>query len=662
MQVLSIFRAHVRKRSRDFHTLLRLSFYPILALIAPVLVSPTAARADLTPVRVRIAGREFSGKTPAVRDGREVYVPLEFLSAVGVTGRVSSGGETLTVTLPDSADTSELPVRKAAGRILVPLSPLAQALRACIVWPEAAAKEQNGKMFGPPVSLASNGETLLFLARILAAEVRDGTLQIRTSFPVPFQAHLLREHGSARGYVDCYGACVTEGYQPGPVPAGESSVLRLRAGQNTPETARIVLDLASSAALRPVSAPANTLCRIDVALQSIPPSIEKKMDKKMDKKIEKSAPERSRASGLPEVVRRPGRAGAAARGAVASRRGSLRRDAVPIEIRGWTFVAESDGRARLEIATSEPAEAFVRFGEGGARLLIDLPDCVLRLTDPGQATQSLSHPLVSAVRSDLLQTTPPVTRLTLDMTRVVGFSVTPQKESISVELRVPRNATGALADKLIVIDPGHGGHSAGAIGHGGGYTVYEKEITLAIGLKLRSVLEACGARVVMTRDRDTAVGLYDRPNLANSINADLFVSIHNDSNRLANSASGTSTYYHMSDPSSRALATCVQQAVAAVTGLPSRGALSDGILYASGLAVLRASRMPAVLCEVAYINNARDRRKLMDEEFHLQVARAICDGLRAYVEGSSTPIAGSAAGEDSPTPRGQKAEEKEDPE
>ena len=46
--------------------------------------------------------------------------------------------------------------------------------------------------------------------------------------------------------------------------------------------------------------------------------------------------------------------------------------------------------------------------------------------------------------------------------------------------------------------------------------------------------------------------------------------------------------------------------------------------------------MPAVLCEVAYINNERDRRKLVDSDFQRRVAQAMCEGLRAYVEGSKT--------------------------
>jgi N-acetylmuramoyl-L-alanine amidase len=137
----------------------------------------------------------------------------------------------------------------------------------------------------------------------------------------------------------------------------------------------------------------------------------------------------------------------------------------------------------------------------------------------------------------------------------------------------------------------------------------------------------------MTRTSDADVSLTDRSRMGNELGADLFISIHNDSNERSNSASGTSTYFHNSDPSSRALATCVQHSVMATTGLPSRGVLSDTVMYHSGFAVLRGSTMPAVLCEVAYINNQTDRRKLIDPQFQQRVAKAMCDGLRNYVEG-----------------------------
>jgi len=252
----------------------------------------------------------------------------------------------------------------------------------------------------------------------------------------------------------------------------------------------------------------------------------------------------------------------------------------------------------------------------------------------GTVDQTFAHPLVASLHTETMESGAPVTRISVAMKRVVGFLVTTNDGHLSVTFRLPRNATGALADKLIVVDPGHGGFSTGAVGRGP-TTVYEKDVALAIALKLRQSLEACGARVVMTRDKDVFISLSERTHIANSLGADLFVSIHNDSNGRANSASGTSTYYHMSEPNCRALAQCVHREVKAVTGLPSRGVLSDGTMYAHGFEVLRDTTMPAILVEVAYINNATDRRKLVDPDFQQRVADAICRGLRAYVEGTA---------------------------
>jgi N-acetylmuramoyl-L-alanine amidase len=273
--------------------------------------------------------------------------------------------------------------------------------------------------------------------------------------------------------------------------------------------------------------------------------------------------------------------------------------------------------------------------------VIEMPNSTLNLADMTSAEQNFSDRLVKGMKAEAIGGTAPLTRIGVWMERVLGFSIKAQDGQIMIELRMPRNATGSLADKLIVVDAGHGGAATGASGGG----VYEKNITLAIARRLKKQLEAAGARVVMTRDGDIDVGLSTRPELANSIGADLFVSIHNDSAPRPNSASGTSTYYHKGSSDSRALAVCVQRAIVEVSGLPSRGALSDGILYQNGLAVLRGSRMPAVLVEVAYINHNRDRMKLVDPDFQQRVAEAICSGLKTYVEGGNVTGASQSTGE-----------------
>jgi len=605
-------------------------------------------------VHLRIAGREVACKVAPVSDGTETYVPLEILSAVGATGEVNAKGDAAIVTLKTPPRRAELALARPNGKPMLALSDLARFLNAVVVGPEM--RDKDGKLIpGMPT------DRVYLLARITEARFENGALRVATSFPVPFRVRAMRDVKPARSYLDCLGAKVEKDFQPAPLPEGEKRALRLRAGQFDTDIARIVVELDGRNALCVCDTPDNAALTILAKLEEAPPGAAQSAETRVQSPVnpgESAMPsfqkpvEDGGATQNAERMDRnpnvPGNVSTASapmpapptlpaatptrgsRGTKAARGGTVNR--APLLVRGLTFAPDSDTLAHLEIATSGKAAAYVHYVDGTNQMTVDIPNAVLNLAAPDASDQKLSHPLVSALHVAQVQDAPPLTRVTLDMTRVVGFTVNPQADRLSVELRLPRNATGALSDKLIVVDAGHGGSSSGAVGRGGG-TVYEKNVTLAIALKLRAALEACGARVVMTRDRDVDVPLYDRPRLANDIGADLFISIHNDSNGTPNSASGTSTYYHMGDPSSRALAICVQQAVSAVTGLPNRGALSDGILYASGLAVLRVSRMPAVLCEVAYINNARDRSKLVDPEFQQRVAQAMCDGLRNYVEG-----------------------------
>ncbi len=291
---------------------------------------------------------------------------------------------------------------------------------------------------------------------------------------------------------------------------------------------------------------------------------------------------------------------------------------------------EEDARLRMQLTRRVPVR--LRPLKEGYSLILEMPQ-----VKPGADLPSNwdpKHPLVDAVEfaGDATGTR---STIRIRTTRAASLSVEYDKDQPVITLAVnrPRNAHGKLSEKHIVIDPGHGGTSKGAVGRDGNSVVYEKDIALAIALLVRDLLLKEKATVTMTREDDSTVDLYDRPKLANEKGADFFISIHCDSTPKPNSASGTTTYFHASDPDGRALAQAIQKHVAAVTGLPNRGAQTDTAIYQSGFAVLRRSEMPAVLIEVAYINNDKDRAKLKDPKFQRKVAEAIVAGLRAYVEG-----------------------------
>ncbi|MEJ5250802.1 MAG: N-acetylmuramoyl-L-alanine amidase [Chthonomonadetes bacterium] len=293
----------------------------------------------------------------------------------------------------------------------------------------------------------------------------------------------------------------------------------------------------------------------------------------------------------------------------------------------------ADGEeARLQMQLSRRVPVRLRPLKEGYTTILEMPQ--VKPGDGLPADWSVKHPLIEQVQFSG-DTKGARSALVIRTTRAASLRVEYDKEKPIITLAVnrPRNAHGKLSEKHIVIDPGHGGTSKGAVGRGADGIVYEKDITLAIALMVRDLLVKEKATVTMTREDDSTVDLYDRPKLANEKGADFFISIHCDSTPKPNSASGTTTYFHASDPDGRALAQAIQKHVSAVTGLPNRGAQTDTAIYQSGFAVLRRSEMPAVLIEVAYINNDTDRAKLKDPKFQKKVAEAIVAGLKAYIEG-----------------------------
>ncbi len=236
----------------------------------------------------------------------------------------------------------------------------------------------------------------------------------------------------------------------------------------------------------------------------------------------------------------------------------------------------------------------------------------------------------------------------------------------------PRQVAGApgLSDPLrqtidtICIDPGHGGEDFGAVGKAG---LLEKDVTLKVANKLRSIIESrLGLRVVMTREKDSDVSLNARAAIANNQRAQLFVSIHVNSSFRA-SARGSETYFvslkatdqeaidlarkensahidldeELEDDDlqmilwnmaqteyirqSSMLAEQIQQELNDLLDTRNRG------VKQAPFRVLMRVAMPAVLVEVAFISNESEERKLMNEAFLENVALAIYRGITRFI-------------------------------
>jgi N-acetylmuramoyl-L-alanine amidase len=213
--------------------------------------------------------------------------------------------------------------------------------------------------------------------------------------------------------------------------------------------------------------------------------------------------------------------------------------------------------------------------------------------------------------------------------------------------------------KVIVIDPGHGGHDPGALGAQG----YEKDVNLAAALALKERLERSPRyRVVLTREDDTYVPLEDRVRIAQRAGADLFISLHSDSGGDA-TVRGASVYT-LSDKASNRATRFVKRddwfMKASLTGdrgvsdilfdLTQRATKNRSAAFANtlvshidgkapllrrsqrdaGFMVLLAPDVPAVLLEMGFVTNAEDEQFLRDPGQRKRLMNAVGDSIDDY--------------------------------
>lgn len=187
-------------------------------------------------------------------------------------------------------------------------------------------------------------------------------------------------------------------------------------------------------------------------------------------------------------------------------------------------------------------------------------------------------------------------------------------------------------DKIVVIDAGHGGRAPGATIQGSN----EKDIDLAIVLQLKAIFDESDQKigVYYTRVDDSNPTFDQRVQLANKLNADLFISIHNNSTRSGrmSTINGTQVMYSESDTSgsSKNLAQICLEEVTAVIGSTDKGLVEgDDEVY-----IIRTSEVPVALIEVGFMTNQRELDLLNSEEYQKQTALGIYQAIsRALEEG-----------------------------
>ena len=183
-----------------------------------------------------------------------------------------------------------------------------------------------------------------------------------------------------------------------------------------------------------------------------------------------------------------------------------------------------------------------------------------------------------------------------------------------------------LKNITITVDPGHGGRELGAVGP---TRIPEKDINLAISKELKTLLEKEGAKVVMTREDDSQVDLYARPEIANEYNSLICLSIHSNSivDKDPYEKHGVGTYYY--HPQAKELANQIKLQM--VKDLK----LKDDGLYRASFVLTRPTMPLSVLIEVAYMPNPAEYILLNNPSFQKKAAKSICEGLKNYLRNVS---------------------------
>ena len=209
-----------------------------------------------------------------------------------------------------------------------------------------------------------------------------------------------------------------------------------------------------------------------------------------------------------------------------------------------------------------------------------------------------------------------------------------QSSSGMTRSRSQSSAAPGIGGKRIVLDPGHGGSDTGAIGPTG---VTEKSIALRIAKRLKALLEAEGAEVILTRTEDTEVSpkkakatdveeLQARCDIANQNAADIFLSIHLDAFFGPEAHGTTGYYYEMGSADSTRLADCVKRGVLRRLGTLDRGTKPCAFY------VCRHTDMPAMLLETAFVSNPREEQMMNSEEGVENAAQGIAAGIAEYFQ------------------------------
>ena len=278
------------------------------------------------------------------------------------------------------------------------------------------------------------------------------------------------------------------------------------------------------------------------------------------------------------------------------------------------------------------------------RVVIDIDKAelgneVLKMTD--------TNDIVKAVRFSQFESEK--VRVVLDLNKevpvLIGLSENKREITVKVNYKEEGNQDNPYGlpaldwratNILVILDPGHGGKDTGAIGFENGIeSIYEKDINLDVATRLSVLLTKAGVKFYDIRTDDSSIGLYERPSMANSLNGDIYIGIHNNSSDNGNASGIELLYYTKANEAdynikSRRMAELLEVELIKELGLPSRG-----LKQMPELAVLNKTIMPAIIIEGGFLSNPNDLSFMKEDSFRekyaVAAARAILLALNESV-------------------------------
>lgn len=178
-----------------------------------------------------------------------------------------------------------------------------------------------------------------------------------------------------------------------------------------------------------------------------------------------------------------------------------------------------------------------------------------------------------------------------------------------------------LQGRVVVLDPGHGGADAGAMGSQG---VREKDVNLDVSLRLKELLEEAGARVVMTRMEDRYYSLYERASIGNRAGASLFISVHTNFHPNPN-VNGVEVFHYPDRRDSQRLASLLLEEMTKATGLNALSVKTN-----KDLVIIRETQMTSVLVEMGFLSNYREESIIATAEFRENMAKGMFQAILRY--------------------------------